>query len=212
MQISEVIKPARRRGKERKYFPNEHIDRRLREIYAARMSNGRGGLRIADFARSIGWPKYAPINRAREPGLCRVKEKPWSEKEIEILQECSDLGLPAIQRRLKRAGFERTKSAIHIKRTRWALKGTSPWFSANAVAILFGIDRHEISRWIGLGYIKARLKEQEQVNSDRRTWLIHESDIRRFILEHPTEFDIRKITDQVWFLDLVTNGKIGGGR
>lgn len=40
-------------------------------------------------------------------------------------------------------------------------------------------------------------------------YLIHESDVYKFILARPLEFDIRKV-DQLWFLDLVTEGKIAG--
>jgi hypothetical protein len=32
-------------------------------------------------------------------------------------------------------------------------------------------------------------------------------DVRRFILQHPTEIDLRKV-DQLWFLDLITNGLV----
>ena len=32
--------------------------------------------------------------------------------------------------------------------------------------------------------------------------MIQEKDIRRFILEHPTDIDLRKV-DQLWFLDYV---------
>jgi hypothetical protein len=39
------------------------------------------------------------------------------------------------------------------------------------------------------------------------TYAIQEKDIRRFILEHPTEIDLRKI-DQLWFLDLITKGLV----
>jgi hypothetical protein len=45
----------------------------------------------------------------------------------------------------------------------------------------------------------------EQQNGD--IYLIRESDVRRFILEHPTEIDLRKV-DQLWFLDLITNGLV----
>jgi hypothetical protein len=37
--------------------------------------------------------------------------------------------------------------------------------------------------------------------------LIREKDVRRFILQHPTEIDLRKV-DQLWFLDLITNGLV----
>ena len=34
-----------------------------------------------------------------------------------------------------------------------------------------------------------------------------EKDARRFILEHPTDIDLRKV-DQFWFLDVITNGLV----
>ena len=34
---------------------------------------------------------------------------------------------------------------------------------------------------------------------------IHERDVRRFILQHPSDIDLRKV-DQVWFIDVLANG------
>jgi hypothetical protein len=34
-----------------------------------------------------------------------------------------------------------------------------------------------------------------------------EKDVRRFVLRHPTEIYLRKV-DQLWFLDLITNGLV----
>ena len=56
------------------------------------------------------------------------------------------------------------------------------------------------------GDLKAKFRgtaRTEQQNGD--IYLIHEKDVRRFILEHPTEIDLRKV-DQLWFLDVLTNG------
>ena len=45
---------------------------------------------------------------------------------------------------------------------------------------------------------------QSARNSRAETfYLIREKDVRRFILPHPTEIDLRKV-DQLWFLDLIT--------
>jgi hypothetical protein len=44
----------------------------------------------------------------------------------------------------------------------------------------------------------ARVKQQ---NGD--IYLIHEKDVRRFIVEHPTEIDLRK-ADQLWYFDLLS--------
>jgi hypothetical protein len=32
---------------------------------------------------------------------------------------------------------------------------------------------------------------------------------QRFIVRHPEEIDLKNIEDSLWFLDLVTGGKIG---
>jgi hypothetical protein len=44
-----------------------------------------------------------------------------------------------------------------------------------------------------------------QQNGD--SYLIQEKDVRRFILQHPTEIDLRKV-NQLWFLDVITNGLV----
>jgi hypothetical protein len=31
--------------------------------------------------------------------------------------------------------------------------------------------------------------------------------VQRFVLEHPSEIDLRKV-DQLWFLDMLTNGLV----
>jgi len=60
-----------------------------------------------------------------------------------------------------------------------------------------------VTRWIKSGHLKARFRgtaRTAQQNGD--SYLIQERDVRRFILEHPTEIDLRKV-DQLWFLDYV---------
>ncbi len=53
------------------------------------------------------------------------------------------------------------------------------------------------------------MKESERTpQQGGDVYLIHESAVRRFIIENPMGFDLRKV-DQLWFLDLITNGKIG---
>jgi len=58
------------------------------------------------------------------------------------------------------------------------------------------------------GHLKARFRgtaRGEQQNGD--SYLIQEKDVRYFTLEHPTDIDLRKV-DQLWFLDLITNGLV----
>jgi len=48
---------------------------------------------------------------------------------------------------------------------------------------------------------------RKHVFTDQIDQLIQEKDVRRFIFEHPTDIDLRKV-DQSWFLDLITNGLV----
>jgi hypothetical protein len=80
------------------------------------------------------------------------------------------------------------------------------FYSAYSLAQALGIDPHAVTRWIKSGHLKAKFRgtaRGPQQNGD--SYLIQEKDVRRFILEHPTDIDLRKV-DQLWFLDLLTNG------
>src|SRR5271165_7072225 len=67
----------------RKYAFNDQIDQLIREIYLSdRDSKKRPGLRL--LAKKVGMPHWALKKRARELGLARTKELPWSEPELEI--------------------------------------------------------------------------------------------------------------------------------
>ena len=59
----------------------------------------------------------------------------------------------------------------------------------------FGIDPHPVIRWINKGRLKATFRgtvRGEAQNGD--IYLIHEKDLRRFVLKHPAEIDLAKWT------------------
>lgn len=193
--------------RQRKYLFNDEIDRIIREIYF-RDPGARGRLVIRDLAKKVGIPHWALKKRARELGLARTKERPWSEAELEILARYAWMSDERIRLKLKAAGHSRTVTGIHLKLRRMKFKSGPEFYSANGLAQALGIDSHVVSRWIKCGHLKAGLRgtaRTEQQNGD--IYLIREKDIRRFILEHPTEIDLRKV-DQLWFLDLITNGLV----
>src|SRR5271169_209259 len=68
----------------RKYVFTDQIDQLIREIYLNhRDAKARPGIRL--LATKIGMPHWALKKHARELGLARTKELPWSERELEIL-------------------------------------------------------------------------------------------------------------------------------
>jgi hypothetical protein len=193
--------------RKRKYVFSDEIDRRIREIYqSAPDAKARPGIRL--LAKKVGMPHWALKKRARELGLARTKEKPWSDAELEILARYAWMSDERIRLKLKQAGYLRTATAVHLKLQRMKFKQDGRFYSANSLANALGIDNHVVSRWIRSGHLKAQLRGTARGEAQHGdTYLIHEKDVRSFILEHPAEINLRKV-DQLWFLDLITNGLV----
>jgi hypothetical protein len=199
--------PIKSRSRVKYVFTNQ-IDELIRGIYLDRPgAKTRPGIRV--LAKKVGIPHWALKKRARELGLARTKETPWSEPELEILARYAWMSDERIRLKLKAAGYSRSATGIHLKLRRMRFKHDPGFYSANGLAQALGIDSHAVTRWIRSCHLKAKLRgtaRGEKQNGD--IYLIREKDVRRFILEHPTEIDLRKV-DQLWFLDLVTNGLVG---
>ena len=189
----------------RKYAFTAQIDQRIREIYFSH-PNAKTRLGIRQLAEQVGIPHWTLKKRARELGLARTKEKPWSEPELAILARYAWMSDERIRLKLKAAGYARTVTGVHLKLKRMRFKCAPSFYSGKGLAQALGIDSHVVTRWIKSGHLRAQLRgtaRGEQQGGD--IYLIREKDVRRFILEHPTEIDLRKV-DQLWFLDLITNG------
>jgi len=169
----------------RKYLFTDQIDEFVREIYLNHPgARTRPGIRM--LAKKVGIPHWALKRRARELGLARTKELPWSEPELKILARYAWMSDERIRLKLKSAGYSRTVTGIHLKLRRMQFKHDSSFYSANGLARALGIDFHAVSRWIKRGHLKVKLRgtaRREQQNGD--IYLIREKDVRRFILEHP---------------------------
>jgi len=191
----------------RKYIFSDQADQLIREAYLS-PRNVKGMSSIHLLAKRLGMRHWALKKRARELGLARTKELPWSEPELAILSRYAWMSDERIRLKLKAAGYKRTVTGIHLKLKRMRFKHDGSFYSACSLAQALGIDPHAVTRWIKSGHLKAKLRgtaRTEQQNGD--SYLIQEKDVRRFILDHPTDIDLRKV-DQLWFLDLITNGLV----
>lgn len=192
-------------ARRRKYIFTARLDERIRDIYLTHLgAKTRPGIR--QLAEQVGIPHWALKKRARELGLARTKEKPWTEAELAILARYAWMSVERMRLKLKAAGYARTVTAINLKLKRMRFKSDPGFYSAKGLADALGIDSHVVTRWIKAGHLRAELrgtKRTEQQGGD--SYFIQEKDVRRFILAHPTEIDLRKV-DQLWFLDLITNG------
>jgi hypothetical protein len=66
-------------------------------------------------AKKVGIPHWALKKRARDLGLARTKEQPWSEPELTILERYARMSDERIRLKLKAAGYSRSTTGIHLK-------------------------------------------------------------------------------------------------
>ena len=92
----------------------DQLDQLIREIYLNHR-DAKTGFGIRPLAKKVGIPHWALKKRARELGLARTKELPWSEPKLAILSRCAWMSDERIRLKLKAAGFIRTVTAIHFK-------------------------------------------------------------------------------------------------
>jgi len=168
---------------------------------------------IREYAKSVGYPHWRIKRYVQEQGWAiRQKREPdWSEEEKLILSRNAHYGLVGIQGKLKKAGFSRTTTAIHVKKTRLRLRANQEGYSAIQVAEALGIDSHSVSRWIKQGRLRATMRETlRTAKNGGDTYYIKDKWVRDFILENLAEIDIRKV-DKYWFVDLLAGGNTGLG-
>jgi len=200
------------RASRHKYELTPEIEATLRRIYSygfhekTRPPDVPAGPRA--YARLLGLPGEVVTKWAQELGLARAKEPVWSAREIALLDRYGYLTPVHIGKVLREHGFTRSVTGISLMRKRRMSHKASPYYSVSALSHLFGIDHHAIDRFITFGWMKTTQKGTRRGAKQRGDIkLVHKDEIRRFIYEHPMEFELKKV-DQMWFLDLVTEGKV----
>ena len=165
--------------------------------------DAKRGFGVQPLAKKVGVPHWALKKRARELGLARTKELLWSEQELAILARYAWMRDERIRLKLKAAGYSHTVTGIHLKLKRMRFKHDGSFYSAYSLAQALGIDPHAVTRWIKSGHLKAKFRDTARGPQQKGdSYLIQEKDVRRFILQHPTDIDLRKV-DQLWFIDYV---------
>lgn len=197
------LKP-KKKSKPKKWVPTPEIDAVIKRLYAERVGRDRIP-HLKEFAKKIGWPGWAVKKRGQQLGLARTKESPWSEEELAILERFAWMSDDRIRLKLKAAGFQRTATGIHLKLKRTGYKQGGDFYSGTSLAQCFGCDPHCITGWIKRDYLRAQMRGHNRTaQQGGDTYLIFHKDVRQFVVDHPMEFDIRKV-DQLWFIDLLTN-------
>jgi hypothetical protein len=187
-----------------KYHFTPEMDKRIREAYRTEPWKGA----INALAVKMMLPRWRVSRRAREIEAYepKIKEKPWNEEELHILEQKAHLTPPRIQIALKKAGYTRSVTGIILKRKRMRFTANLKGMSARQCAECFGLEcPKSVVRWIDKGLLRAKRRGTARVEEQGGDmWFIKEKDLRNFIVENIGLIDIRKV-DKFWFVDILAN-------
>lgn len=195
------------RKRDPKYAPSPQIDELIRDAYR---SYREGGDRraLTRTAAKIRWPKHMVNRRGAQLGLAHVKEAPWRESEVQLLEQYGHLTPQVIARRLRAAGYQRSENAVHIKLTRMRIKQNLEGYSATQLANALGVDSHCVTKFIHSKRLKAERRGTERTDAQGGdVWWITRSAAKAFVEQFPDEVNFHKV-EKFWFLDLITDGRI----
>lgn len=186
----------RHRGKRaKKYVWTPERDALLRQHYDGRIKG-----RSSEVAARLGWPKWVICKRAAVLGLCYPADRrDWTKKEESFLTwHAGYRTVNWMSKQLKRSLSSVTLKLKRMKISRAMRNG----YMLRELEACFGIDHHQIERWVEKGWLQSR---QLTPGASKSKWQVKESDLLAFIQAHTMEFRLDKV-DQRWFMDLITNG------
>lgn len=193
----------RGRANPARWCATDEIDRRIVAVYSGPFRRGA----VKTLAEELGYPHWWVKRRAAELGVARPSTRgpDWSEDEIALVRRHSTLGLDVICRKLREAGFSRTRTAVGLilKRRLRVSPRPADRYSGTEVARMLGIDSKAVGYWIRQGLLEGEHRGTGRlaVQGGDMWWISHQ-DLREFILEHPHRIDLRKVTDAEWFVAL----------
>lgn len=165
------------------------------------------GRTAAWLAATLGVSRAAVQFRASVLGLRtqRFKERPWSDDELELLDQWLHLPPPTIRKRLAARGFKRTEGAILCQRQRYfgGMQMATGAYSAHQLAGMMGVAPSVVQRWIHKGWLKATMRGESQnaAGGPGDRWMITPRAVKSFLLDNPTLINPKGI-DFVWLMDL----------
>ena len=143
-------------------------------------------------------PRWMVRKWAVELGVARVKEVNWSAQDVEYLS--ANYHRTPITKIARHLG--RTRVAVQLKAKRRNVRKHGEHYTVRSLCLALGEEHHKIDAWIAKGLLPAGRRHTERAAD---SYLILEKDVRRFIIAHPTEINVRRV-DGLWLIDLLANG------
>jgi hypothetical protein len=196
-----------------KHYDYSKWEPMIRNAYANRSI---GALKIISNESGIpvGSLKYHALSVLRLQRMIAVDRhnKPWEVKEIDIIENHGEKSLRAISRRLRNAGFKRSPCAIETKLAQLRVRATrTDYITLNDFSLRMGYEQKTAAdKWVKRGLIEAKMEVMTSRNRSVGFRYVSRAAIRKFLINHPTAYDHRRI-DWVWALDILTGKEVGKG-
>jgi hypothetical protein len=191
----------KQRGRRKSLLPwTAEADEVLCERYDSRV---RG--RVGELARSLGRRPWEIKRRACELGIAfpRAAWKDWTPEEVALLE--TNAGVRHVNWIAKRLGRSLTSVILKLKRLHLSRR-IREGYTMRELELALGLDHRKIARLVDEG----KLKPAHRSEHPRERWIFTNRDVLAFLRRHPTAFRLDRV-DQLWFLDLVFNGRVGQG-
>jgi len=205
--VGSLVGGQKPRAKRQVYVATPELDQSIRDAYAS--DDPLKALK--NLTRLTGRPRAWFINRAAALGLSRpkLKEAPWSEAELALLEARSHLAPGTIRGELRAAGFKRTANAVALKlRQRgWRREKAEGRYNKATLQACFGVSGATLSRWAdrcGLKVERERpmLAPRGAEPHAGAEWSVRERHLRAFVIDNVAIIDFRKV-DKFWLVDLL---------
>ena len=153
--------------------------------------------RADQLAAKLGWPGWVIKKRAAVLGLCYPADrKDWTPKETRFL--IFHVGHRTTHWMAKQ--LKRSESSVVLKLKRLKIsRAVRSGYMMRELEACFGIDHHQIERWVEKGWLKIRKLSPGMKGSK---WQVSEDQVLAFIRNQPMAFRLDKV-DQLWFMDLI---------
>jgi len=154
-------------------------------------------------AAVLGVPRWRVCRWAAELGLTsgvyRKGCPNWTREQDAFLEK--HVGKRHINWIARQLG--RSITAVQVRIRRLELSRLPDGMGQSEVALAFGVSRDTVDRWHRLGLLTSAFSPMQG-----QPYRYTRADLLAFVRTHHNAFQLAKV-DQLWFLDLVFDGKIG---
>jgi len=159
--------------------------------------------RAQEIADKFGWPDWAIKKRAIYLGLTHTEDRrKWTEEEERFL--LLHAGHRHVHWMAKQLNRTETSVVVKLKRLKIS-RAMREGYTLRELELCFGTDHRVIDRWRREGKLRVKKRPYKTGGLYREPWAVTDAAILEFIRDYPLAFRLDKV-DQVWFMDLMTNG------